>query len=70
MMKTTYLKTDGSAVPEGHCVNPDHTVDTIRIDVRSLQGVGTDLLHALREFIQKKHEVTRCQVTERTVYVK
>lgn len=48
-MTPTYKKIDGSEVPQGHCVMPDHRMTTFSITLRTLDAVSAERLRRLLE---------------------
>lgn len=51
---THYVYIDGSAVPQGYCIQPDHYVTTVQVTIRSATPLGVE---TLRDLIQTRHEV-------------
>ena len=66
-MKTKYLKVDGTTVPQGHCVVPDHRITTVTIELRSISWIDAEVLKAA---IERRYEVTDMEVTEQLIVVK
>lgn len=66
-METKYIKSDGSPVPRGHCVLPDHWETTIVVKLRTLTPPSPDMVKGL---LQTKYEVTDLKVTAQTCVVK
>lgn len=67
MVKTNHIHVDGRPVVEGHCVVPDHYVQTFTVTVRSLRGISGE---TLKNLIQKSYEVVVAELTAETCYVK
>lgn len=61
------LYSDGSPVPRGYCVMPDHYVTTVQVTIRSLTPVAVE---SLRDLIQQRHEVIGLSTTEEVCIVR
>lgn len=61
------IKIDGTPIPQGHCVTPDHSVQTFVVQIRSLSGIHPD---TVKDQLQKKWEVINIEKTDQTNYVR
>lgn len=58
-MVTVAVYTDGSPVPPGFCITPDHYNTTFILTVRTMRPCSED---RLKDIIQKQIEVTNIQI--------
>ncbi len=64
---TIYVTKTGDAVPEGHCIMPDHYETTYTVTVRSMMPLSPE---RLRNVIQDRYEVTDCVMNVRKCVVR
>jgi hypothetical protein len=62
-----YLKVDGTPVPRGHCVMPDHRETTVSVTIRSNNALSLD---RVKDILQREFEVTKITITGGTIFVK
>lgn len=69
-MNREYFNLDGTPADTSKRCQVDHTVDEINLVIRSSQGIPVEFLKQIRDFVQRKHEVTHISVEKRKLYVK
>lgn len=62
-----HIEVNGNKIDNGQTVTVDHSVQAFTVVVRSLQSVHPD---RLKDLIQSKFEVIRCEETQHDTYVK
>ena len=66
MPEAKYIYRDGTTVPQGVCMVPDHWNQTFVITIRSMRHLSTE---AVKEQLQKKWEVVAIDLTADTCVV-
>lgn len=67
MLEVQWTYTDGTTVPDGHAVLPDHYVDTFTVKVSSMGGLTAKDIMSL---LQTRHEVKSVSHTNQTVIIR
>lgn len=60
-MDAKYTYKDGTPVPSGYCVKPDHWDTTVQITLRSLTPIDLEII---KRMIQERHEVVSLTTVE------
>ena len=63
-MNRKYIYANGQPIPQGHCVVPDHSVQTFTVTIRSLRTLSPE---TIKNLIEKKFEVLDCEETAGTI---
>lgn len=66
-MQTTIIRSDGTKVPAGQCVTPDHNLNTFVVTLRSLAGVHPD---TVKNLLQTRYEVVEIEPVSNVLVVK
>ena len=66
-VKRECVYTDGTPVPSGYCVMPDHYTTTLTVVVRSSRPISSERITNL---IQQQHEVVSCLPTHERCVVR